>query len=637
MLLRKMRNGFFSALFLGLLVMGGFSLVLSDWSGMFHNGGLQKTDVAVINGEPIKINEFNTLVTRVLRNQRVSAEDAYKMGLIDNILQGEVFNRVLDLSTADYGIVVEDKYVANQIKEIIQPLKSEGVDDKTAFNRLLQMQGMNERYFTKLLRSEMQNNLLKNAVNSASYIPNDLAQNIIDYRNITKTVDYITLPQSDIKLDKQADDKTLEAYYKTIDQQYQVPESRTAQMAVVDLAAQLKDVAISDDDILAYYNENKDSFAVGETKTVEQALLKNEAEAIAVKQLATNGKSLKDAVTQKTGNASAFTGTLNLSKSDLDPSMGTPIFAAKDGDIVGPLKSPLGFHLFRVVGTKAAHTKDLSEVRAEIQKELHDEKAGNQLFELTSKFEDRLAAGEDYEGLSKDYKLTLIDLPDVTTTTTKIDTKGKIELDDKQTKDIVTRVFASTEQEPSTLSELNETQYYSVTVSKITPTAPKPFAEVKDAVKKRWENEQAAEANLKKAQDLVEKLNDKKAKLSGSSYPVKSISLTQKQDATDKRPEPFNDPRITGRFLEASDGKFVLAIPMAPGSIIVGVVTSTKIGKDTQNTDKEIKDIKETLKADTATVNMTFLADHLQKRYPVQVNNKLLERVYGPKSADQTQ
>ncbi len=636
MLLRKMRNGFFSALFLGLLVLGGFSLVLSDWSGMFHNGGLQKTDVAVVNGEPIKINEFNTLVTRTLRNQRVNAEDAYKMGLIDNLLQGEVFSRVLDLSTADYGIVVEDKYVANQIKELIQPLKTDGVDDKTAFSRLLQSQGMNERYFTKLLRSEMQNNLLKNAVNSASYIPNDLAKDIVDYRNITKNIDYVTLFESDIKLPKQADDKTLEDYYKTIESQYKTPESRTAKLAIVDLASQLKDVAVSDDDIQAFYNENKDSFAVGESKTIEQALLKTEADAIAVKQLTSNGKSLKEAVNEKTGSASAFTGTLSIEKSDLDASMATPIFGAKDGDIVGPLKSPLGFHLFHVVGTKPAHTKDISEVRAEIQKELHDEKAGNQLFDLTSKFEDRLAAGEDYEGLTKDYKLTVIDLPDVNATATKIDTNGKIELDDKQTKDIVARIFSSAEQEPSTLSELNDTQYYSVTVSKVTASAPKPFAEVKDAIGKRWEAEQKSSANLKKAQELIEKLNDKKSKLADVGA-VKTVRLTQKQDTATKKPEPFNDLRVIGRFMDSANGTFVLAIPTAPGSIVVGVVTSTKIDDDAQSADKEIENIKETLKADTATVNMMFLADHLQKRYPVQVNNNLLERIYGPKGEEQTQ
>lgn len=635
MLLRKMRNGFLSAIFLGLLVLGGFSLVLSDWSGMFHNGGLQKTDIAVVNGEPIKINEFNTMVTRALRNQRVNSEDAYKMGLIDNILQGEVFNRVLDLSTADYGIVVEDRYVADQIKEIIQPLKTEGIDDKTALSRLLQSQGMTERYFTKLLRSDMQNTLLKNAVNSASYIPDDLAKDLVDYRNITKTVNYIIVPESDIKLPVAADDKTLEAYYKTIQQQYQTPETRSAKLAIIDLASQLKDVSVSDSDIQAFYDENKDSYAVDESRLVEQALLKTEADAIAVKQMTASGKTLKEAALAKSGSAGSFSGSLTIQKSDIDPAMGTPIFAAKDGDIVGPLKSPLGYHLFHVVGTKPARTKDLSEVRAEIQKELHDEKAGNQLFELTSKFEDRLAAGEDYQGLSKDYKLTIIDLPSVTGTTTKLNTGDKVTIDEKHTKDIIGRIFSSPEQEPSTLSELGNTEYFSVAVTKITPAAPKPFADVKQEIAKRWETEQKSAANLKKAQELVEKLNDKKAKLPDSGYDVKTVSLTQKQDSGAKRPEPFNDPRVTARFLEASNDKFVLAIPTTPGSIVIGVVTSTKIGQDAQNAALEMKNLKETLKADTARVNMTFLADHLQKRYPVQVNDKLLKRVYGPKDTEQ--
>ena len=49
MLLRSMRKGFFSALFLGLLVAGAAGLMLSDWNGFFRNG-VTTTDVAKVDG-----------------------------------------------------------------------------------------------------------------------------------------------------------------------------------------------------------------------------------------------------------------------------------------------------------------------------------------------------------------------------------------------------------------------------------------------------------------------------------------------------------------------------------------------------------------------------------------------------------
>lgn len=82
MLLRSMRNGFLSAIFLGLLVMGAMGLILSDWNGMFR-GGVTATDVAVVDGEPIKIQDFHNRLSNALRSRNIDPKDAYQLGLVD--------------------------------------------------------------------------------------------------------------------------------------------------------------------------------------------------------------------------------------------------------------------------------------------------------------------------------------------------------------------------------------------------------------------------------------------------------------------------------------------------------------------------------------------------------------------------
>lgn len=112
---------------------------------MFRNGGLSKTDIAVVDGTPIKIAEFNTMASRILRNQNINTQTAYRSGLLNNILQNEIITRLLQKSAKDMGIEVEDKYVAQQIKNLIAPLVPAAGSEKAALQQFLTMQGLNEK------------------------------------------------------------------------------------------------------------------------------------------------------------------------------------------------------------------------------------------------------------------------------------------------------------------------------------------------------------------------------------------------------------------------------------------------------------------------------------------------------------
>ena len=188
MLLRSMRSGFFSTIFLGLLVMGGVSLVFTDWNGMFKGGG-NKTDVAKIDGTPIKISEFNSRVNSILRSQKIDPATAYQMGLIDNILSNEIYDILIKKNAAELGIQVEDRIIAEQIKEMIAPLKKDGVDDKAALKQFLEMQGMSEKQLTTALRDELTSKILKSTISSSVYIPKALTEDVIAYKNETRNVD----------------------------------------------------------------------------------------------------------------------------------------------------------------------------------------------------------------------------------------------------------------------------------------------------------------------------------------------------------------------------------------------------------------------------------------------------------------
>lgn len=623
MILRSMRNGFFSALFLALLVLGGFSLVLTDWNGMFRDGGIAKTDVAVVNGTPIKIAEFNTLANRILRNQRIDPSRAYEMGVIDNILQSEILSRVLALAAHDYGISVEDKHVARQISALISPLVTKESDPKQALQQFLKMQGMSEKDLVRTIRHEMETELLKATIASSVYVPQILQHDISSYRGMTRTVKYVELKNTDIKIGNTIDEATLKEYYKGIETQYMIPESRDFSVAIFDVSEALKNVSASDEEIESYYQSHQDEYAVPEKRALEQAVLQTESEAQALMEKAATYKNLANAVKDQTGDTKAFIDQMSFAESDLTPEMSAPVFGAKAHDLVGPIKTPLGFHVIRVTAIEAPHTKPLDEVKDQIKQQLIGEKVGNDIYKVTSAIEDRLAGGDSFADLEKDYKLEILNFKDVTVSGDPLKTDGK--LDETQKEKIREKAFQMTAGEASSLSDLTATSFYSVRVEQIHQTKPEPFDTVKDKIAKRWTEENQARVNLGNAQELVEKLNTNPDDTVLKTYNFKTIdTLGQTSDA-------FGDPRVTGRFMEAPEGKYILAVPADASSVFVGVASGTKLGTPSGKPDEQLAAM---LKSDAATANLMMFVSYLESKYPVTVNDGLLKRIYG-KSSDE--
>lgn len=633
MILRSMRNGFFSAIFLGLLVLGGFSLVLTDWNGMFRGGGVTKTDIAIVNGTPIKISEFNNLANRILRNQRMNAAQAYESGMLDNILQNEILTRVLALAANDYGIRVEDKHIAKQIKSLISPLMNNETNDKQALQQFLQMQGMSEKNLVSIIRSEIETELLKSSIAANAYVPNVLAEDISSFQDTTRTVRFIEMKNDDVKLDKQADEQTLKDYYEGIKTQYMVPETRDFTIAVMNAHDLIADTKITDEEIQAYYDAHKEDYQEDEKRVLDQAIIQNEGDALNIIEKVKAGESFEDTVKNMTGSTKTYAKAISFAAKDLSPEMSKPVFTAHKGDIVGPFKSPLGYHVIKIADIKEPRTKPLDELKDAIAKELTDQKVGDEIYALTSSFEDRLAAGEDYDALKSEFKIKTYAFKNIGLESKKLGNDAPF--NEEQTKTILNKIFQMSDEEPSSLSDLSSSEMFSARVDKITASTPKSFDEIKDLIAKRWKSENQARQNLMTAQLLAEKLNEGTTSLDKSGYKVQEITKLARPGSSvkssDTLPKSFKDVRVSTRFMDADEGKYIISIPNDAQSIIVGVVDKTYLGSPNK---EEIGSLAKSLKADTSTANLMLFVTQLEKEYPVDINQALMQKLYA-NSGDQ--
>lgn len=609
MLLRSMRKGFLSAIFLGLLVMGAVGLIFSDWHGMFQNG-YSKTDVAIVDGTPIKIAEFNNRVTHVLRQQQIPVVEAYQMGLIKNLLTNEIFEILVKKDAAKLGIRIEDRIIAEQIKTLIAPYKSATVNDRDALKKFLEIQGMSEKQLVATLRDELTSRILKSTLSSASYVPDALLSDLQAYHGMTKNLEVVFTPNSSITLKEQPSDAELQSYYQERSAGFMNPESRDVTVAVLDSSKIAKPV-VTDADIKAFFDENHDQFSLPASVDVEQSLLDDETKAKAVADAVKAGTPMADAVKQATGHEKAFQGKNNFSKDGLPSEIATPVFAAKTGDVIGPVKSALGYHVIRLLALKEAQTASFDSVKDKIRKELEDEKSGNAVYDVTGDIEDRLANGETYEALTKDYPLTLTSLKAL-----KKDAKAT-SWTDKEFQIILTKAFGMKDATPSEMTDLSPNKLYSIRVDKISPAMAKPFAEVKADILKKWTDDQKSQQNLLTAQKRVDDLIAGKIQFA-TLNPSPIHALSHAGNTTLAKD-------VTERFMAAEKGKFILAISRDKNGIYIGRVTDVSLPQENKIDDASRK----TTEANIADAGYMAYMESLQTKYPVTINDALLARTYG--------
>ena len=139
-----------------------------------------------------------------------------------------------------------------------------------------------------------------------------------------------------------------------------------------------KEFEVSDQDAKAYYDQHKDEMKGPERAKAMHIIVADEKTAAAVKKEAKSGAKFADLVKKfstepqkdKSGGDLGW-----FDKGQMLPEIDKVVFAAKKGDIVGPVKTQYGYHVIYVEDLKPAGAKEFDEIKDEMKKQLQQTKA----------------------------------------------------------------------------------------------------------------------------------------------------------------------------------------------------------------------------------------------------------------------
>ncbi len=504
-MLKQMRSGaqstFIKFILFSLLVMAMAGLAFMDVQGVMK-GGLSSTTVAKYKDGKIKVPEFTRLVQNVMKRQRLSEKEAAKQNLPLQILQGEVSDRLFRLAAHNTGLKIGNNIVAKQVQQIISPLVEQGATPEEALARVLSNANMSEQQFIYTLKSYVSSQQLLSAISSGVTAPKALTETILKHRNETRTGKYFTLSASDIKDEKAPSDEKLKEYYMPIAAEYAIPEYRDLSIAILGSKAVEKDITVSDEQIKEAYEENLSSFITPEVRKISQAVAKDEKTAKDIFASASKDKKLAKITKEK---EELYLQPTNFTLSDLPKELSEVAFNAKEGDVLGPIQSPLGWHVLYIEDILSTTTQTLKQASKEIKKELKRNLIEEAIYKIATQIDDDIAGGKNISEIAKDYNLKINSITNVNKKS--LNSKGKNPIKELPIyEQILEMAFELEENVLSQMLETEDNKFIIVNTDKIFSARIQPLEDVKDKVLKRWVTNKKTAALSDKALEILEEI-----------------------------------------------------------------------------------------------------------------------------------
>lgn len=136
-------------------------------------------------------------------------------------------------------------------------------------------------------------------------------------------------------------------------------------------------ISVTEEEITAYFNENKESFATGEQVKASHILVEDETTAKKVKDMLASGEDFSalakeystDTTTKEQGGDLGF-----FAKGEMVAEFEEAAFSLKPNEISEPVKTEYGYHIIKLVEKQEAKEANYEESKSEIKEQLISEK-----------------------------------------------------------------------------------------------------------------------------------------------------------------------------------------------------------------------------------------------------------------------
>jgi peptidyl-prolyl cis-trans isomerase D len=408
------------------LLVGTLSIVFAAWGayGIVNLSFGGPNYAADVDGTKISLEEARNVWQReqLQWQQRLGGAELpaeLRTRLQDQVLEGMIRNTLLAERTHDLGYRVSHDDIVAAVHST-RAFQIEGQYSPEAARDALARAGITPEAFESELRDDLRRTQLESAIRGSDFVTPAEFQRVRELEDQEREVRWLALPADKFPTPA-VDDAAVQAYYAAHQAQYLTPESAHIEYAQLKLDTLQSAMTVSDADLRAAYEKQKDRLTVPEKRHAQHILISGTDDAAALKEAqdvlaqAKAGKDFAALAKQYSKDPGSANNGGDLGWADRNtfvPAFTTALFGMQPGEIRGPVKTEFGYHIIRLDGIQAGQGKTFEEARPQLESELRRNRATDRFGEIQEQLQSKLQQPDvDLAALAQEFQLQSGEIP----------------------------------------------------------------------------------------------------------------------------------------------------------------------------------------------------------------------------------
>ena len=364
-----------------------------------QSGGVTVIDV---NGEAISLADYQSAYQDIRQQwQSITGapvgeetEALIKQRATEDLIQTALLNQAGN----EAGLFVGEEEVWEIIRQIPQFNDDQGFNI-AQFELAANRNGLSPAGFLTRIRQDMAIEQLRSALFATDFVTGSELTALSGIMHQTRDFAWSTISSDELKETIEVTDEQVQSYFDE-EGRFMDPEQVRIAYLVLSLAKIAEEVYLEEGELESYFSDNRHNYEVEGTRKIRQVFVKlpeepSEAEigemrakADELYALVSGGEDMEEVVVNESGehgDSIEFSEFGFLTKGALEPEADEVAFSMAAGEISEPVQSAVGFHIMAVDEIQGGTEAALGDIREEVEQDLREEKAAQQLYELSDR------------------------------------------------------------------------------------------------------------------------------------------------------------------------------------------------------------------------------------------------------------
>lgn len=375
------------------------------WGINDYFGGGAKLYAAKVNDTDISVQEFQQAYQQQRQRLQSMLGGKLNSGLVNEtamkheVLQQLIENELLLQAAVGAGLRIDDQQLAAEIQSI-EAFQKDGTFSREQYRAQLQRAGIAPAAFEAQERRSMLTQQFYKGIFDTAIVSRQDLDRMLRIQDQQREIGYLVLPVSAFIKDMNVSDQDIVQYYEANKGRFTNPEQVRIDYVELSAEAIANRIQPEEQDLQRLYDEQSGAFTTEEQRRASHILIQvpegaDEKTVAAAREKAEKllqriraGESFEnlakefsdDKVSAKEGGDLGFFG-----KGMMVPEFEQAAFTMQKGEVSGLVKSQFGFHIIKLTDIKPGGKKSFEEARPELIKQLRDKKAEEEYYALADR------------------------------------------------------------------------------------------------------------------------------------------------------------------------------------------------------------------------------------------------------------